>query len=116
MFGNYDGQIGVWNFEGQASGVLIDQHSRFVSLSKELAGDGRFAVTGGDEAVLVTDLEEGNTVYRLNLGPAGAGVLALSPDERFLLVTAREPHLEDGPGFALQLFELPLFVRTSGRE
>ena len=116
VFGNYDGQIGVWNFEGQASGVLIGQHSRFVSLSKELAGDGRFAVTGGDAAVLVTDLEEGNTVYRLNLGPAGAGVLALSPDERFLLVTARDPHLEGGPGFALQLFELPLFVRTSGRD
>lgn len=116
VFGNYDGQIGVWNFDGQASGVLIGQHSRFVSLSKELAGDGRFAVTGGAEAVLVTDLQEGNTVYRLNLGAAGAGVLALSPDERFLLVTARDPHLEDGPGFALQLFELPRFVRKSGRE
>lgn len=116
VFGNYDGQIGVWNFDGDASGVLIGQHSRFVSRSKVLAGDGRFAVTGGAEAVLVTDLKEGNTVYRLNLGSAGAGVLALSPDARFLLVTARDPYLENGPGFALQLFELPLFVRRSASE
>ena len=116
VYGNYDGQIGVWSFDGDASGVLIGQHSRFVSLSKQLAGDGRFAVTGGAESVLVTDLEEGNTVYRLNLGQAGAGVLALSPDERFLLVTARDPYLEGGPQFALQLFELPLFVRRSVAE